>query len=156
MAQNQVNKIWQADGCPEKITKYDKAVTNLVVCGSDNAIAMMTWNLCFSKSQRSEWIQNWLSLPTGWCLEQLRAGRIQSVSETRVERTFPMYYHIALSFQRSQILKCFAVETIYSEQLIRDGIEKWRRNFNTYWNTQLSNGYAYITSQGRIGARFVN
>lgn len=43
--QNQENKVWQADGCSkETTTKYDKAVTHLVACGSDNAIAMMAQN----------------------------------------------------------------------------------------------------------------
>lgn len=36
--QNQENKIWQADGCTEKITtKCDKAVTHPVAWGPDNA-----------------------------------------------------------------------------------------------------------------------
>jgi len=43
--QNQENKFWQADECTEKATaKCDKEATNLVACGSDNAIATMAWN----------------------------------------------------------------------------------------------------------------
>lgn len=43
--QNQENKVWQADECTEKATaKCDIEATNLVACGSDNAIATMAWN----------------------------------------------------------------------------------------------------------------
>lgn len=45
--QNQENKVWHVDEWTEKITtKFDKAVTNIVACGSDNVIVMLIWNQC--------------------------------------------------------------------------------------------------------------
>ena len=75
--QNQENKVWQADECSEKTTaKCDKEATNLVACGSDNAIATMAWNQGAFPRLRA--VNPKLAVtPLGWYLEQLRARRGQ-------------------------------------------------------------------------------
>lgn len=82
--QNQENKIWQADGCTEKITtKCDKAVTHPVAWGPDDASATMAWNLCFSEAQSSasqtgcpcQWADVWNNLGQGEPTECFRNKR---------------------------------------------------------------------------------